>query len=607
MILEILLSSAISLGTLTENICRMMLATESDPATIEACTLVSDKGFENASDVRELYLKVPMTDAELDSLCRTQCPDGSWPDIDYTDKNRGSWQPSLHAFRICRMAIRYRSCGDKKALESALLAIRFWIKAGIVCSNWWHNEIGIPRLMGPAFILLKDEMDAATKEGAVAVMAASGFRQTGQNRIWQAGNVLLRALLQDDAALVSEARDVLISEMRLCPGEEGLQPDWSFHQHGPQLQFGNYGMSYAVTMSWWARALSGTGLDFPEEKFGYLQSYVSKGLGLTLWNGWFDHNACGRQVFPNAQIGKALCVKVAASNLGLDLEVAPGGHYYPCSDYGIYVGKGWYASLRMQSLRTKGFENTNSENMKGYFTADGALLVRVEGDEYNNIAPIWEAHHIPGVTAWDDGTPVWGNRNGPGHTPGEDEGPYNRASLVAGKTDGSCMAVAMDYDRDTLTCRKAYFFFEGGVVCLGAGISKPGRSRVTTTVEQNILKGEVRTGRRWATHRGISYLLLSDSDYTAGPSSHTGKWSWICPAFPDTDVRGDVFEMVLDHGVAPQGASYAYAVLPGVELNNRSARRQDIKVLSNTTSLQSVLAGGRKMEISWDPFEIRIF
>jgi len=137
---------------------------------------------------------------------------------------------------------------------------------------------------------------------------ASSFRQSGQNKIWQAGNVLICGILKDDADLVEAARNVILSELKLSPGEEGLQPDWSFHQHGAQFQSGNYGLSYAMSLSWWAKVLQGTGLDFPEEKIECLRSYVRNGLCPLVWKEWFDHNACARQVFPNAQSGKALCV-----------------------------------------------------------------------------------------------------------------------------------------------------------------------------------------------------------------------------------------------------------------------------------------------------------
>lgn len=79
-------------------------------------------------------------------------------------------------------------------------------------------------------------------------MEQSQFGMTGQNKVWLAGNVLIRGLLLNDAELIKEARENICSEIVLGQ-KEGIQPDWSFHQHGPQQQFGNYGLSFLCNMS----------------------------------------------------------------------------------------------------------------------------------------------------------------------------------------------------------------------------------------------------------------------------------------------------------------------------------------------------------------------
>ena len=304
-------SSLVSLQRLAANIEEVYMDTEIDPAIASTCRLASDNGLENSCDMRELILKVPLSSTETDHLIASQCPDGSWPDIDYHDTCPGTWQPSLHAMRICRMAIEYRKCGRDDLLDCALHALDFWFSAPLIYNNWWHEEIGIPRLLGPAFILLIDVMGDARKKKAIEIMSAASLGGTGQNKIWLAGNVLFRAVLLNDEDLASQARDDIISELHFAPGAEGLQPDYSFHQHGPQLQLGNYGLSFLVSMSMWIRILKGTGLDCPSQQEAILKEYARNGLSILIWKGYFDPNACGRQVFPNSQLGKALCVRYA--------------------------------------------------------------------------------------------------------------------------------------------------------------------------------------------------------------------------------------------------------------------------------------------------------
>lgn len=89
--------------------------------------------------------------------------------------------------------------------------------------------------MGAAFILLEDELSPAEKQSAIEVLEHAKFGMTGQNKVWLAGNVLMRALLQNDYPLVKEARDIIASEI-MTGGKEGIKEDWSFHQHGAQQQ-----------------------------------------------------------------------------------------------------------------------------------------------------------------------------------------------------------------------------------------------------------------------------------------------------------------------------------------------------------------------------------
>ncbi|MBR0083241.1 MAG: hypothetical protein IJP93_04075 [Bacteroidales bacterium] len=593
----------ISLPALAANIVNVCTETEKDPKLIDLCEKVSDKGLENSSDIRELFLKVPMSGQELDYLVSSQLSDGSWADINYADTNKGSWSPSLHAFRIQRLGIKYCRDSEQRALDCALKALDYWFSNPVAYTNWWHKEIGIPRLLGPAFIMLKDKMGAGRTEKALELMAASGLRMSGQNKIWLAGNVLLGATLTGNEEMAINARNALVSEMHFSDGNEGVQRDYSFHQHGPQFQSGNYGLSYAVTLSWWASVLKGTGLDFPAEQLSFLRDYILNGLNGLVWNGYFDPNACARQVFPNAQIGKALCVRYAASNMGLSLDSSSCARYYPSSDFCVFRGDGWYASLRMQSSRTVGFENTNNENMKGYFSADGALLVRVEGDEYDDIWPVWDWHHIPGVTSWDDGFPIWGKRNGNGAVA---KTPYNKSAKVSGIVRDGCMIAAMDYDRDTLTCRKAWFFFDKGIVCLGSGITKPGTSVVTTTIEQNRAKGCVHRRKHSVTHRGITYIMLKDADYRVNKGIHSGRWNWMNPALPDNVIQEPVFEMIIHHGINPLNASYAYAIIPRMNYPQAKHYIKSITILENTRDRQQVVINGRTMTIDWEPFSFHL-
>ena len=534
------------------------LAVETDPGKAAEYALLSKEGRENSCDMRELFLQVPLEDAEAAKLLSLQKEDGSFSDIDYRDDSRGVWNPAIHCFRLQRLAIRYRRTGDVAARDAAMRALRFWCGNTPVCPNWWHNEIGCPRLLAPAFLLLKEELDSGDLEGCLNVLSAARIGRTGQNRVWLAGVVLMRGLLSGEDGEVREAQAVLAGEAGFGKPGAGVQTDWSFQQHGRQLQFGNYGLSYAVSLSWWAAILEDTPLAFSIRQKTFLKEYIAKGLGQMVYQGFFDMNACGRQLFVNAQRGKAVCALQAAERLGVEIPRQSGGIYYPCSDFAVYRGKGWYASLRMQSRFVKGYECTNGENAQGYFSADGCLLTRSRGDEYENIAALWNWKHIPGVTSWDDGGPV------PSTPPSEDsENPvYNDAPHPVCRMYGSDMAIGMPYQRDGLRARKAWFFFSGGVVCLTAGICCERDVQVVTCVDQ-----------RYRTDaKNVKYLPFNGTVFSEG--------------------EGELLDLYVDHGRSPQDASCAFALIYGKPGN--------IQVLENSSARQAVKIGKTIMEIIWE-------
>ena len=84
----------------------------------------------------------------------------------------------------------------------------------------------------------------------------------------------MKGLLTDDGELVQRARDAIAEEIQLTT-DEGIQPDWSFHQHGPQIQFGNYGLAYAESISFWFRVLEGSPYAFPAEQYDIVRRLLT--------------------------------------------------------------------------------------------------------------------------------------------------------------------------------------------------------------------------------------------------------------------------------------------------------------------------------------------
>ncbi|MEG1935079.1 MAG: chondroitinase, partial [Rikenellaceae bacterium] len=274
---------------------------------------VSDQ---NVIELQQFY---PIEGGEIKALIAQMRGDGSWADINYADTKRSGWEPKIHAERILKLTKYYyteRSAGAKTTSIVAAIgkAMDYWFDHKLVCKNWWYNEIGIPRTLGPAFLLFETEMTSAQNEAAIEVMLCSKFGMTGQNKVWLAGNVLIRALLQNDVKLMREARDTISSEIVLGKAE-GIKPDWSFHQHGPQQQFGNYGLSFICNMSFYCELFSGSSLAFDASQKNILVGLLLNGYQWIVWRGYWDVNALNRQLFHSADIHKSLSLMQASYSL----------------------------------------------------------------------------------------------------------------------------------------------------------------------------------------------------------------------------------------------------------------------------------------------------
>lgn len=582
---------------------------------------------ESASDqmVVELFQRQPSRQEAIQQYLSEQTPEGTWPDIDYQDRKPSGWEPRIHTERILELAKQYTSPQSpyyrSPQVESCIhKALGWWFAAKPVCPNWWYNQIGVPKTLGNVFLLFEPQLTADERRGAIEVMEHARFGMTGQNKVWLAGNVLIRALLQENKELVRQARDTIASEI-VTGQAEGIQPDWCFHQHGTQQQFGNYGLAFLASMSFYSGVFAGTSMAFDDRQLEILRRLTDDGYRWILWKGKIDISALGRQFFREGQVHKGLVTAFAATELGggtsescnetaralCQENFQPGntngltGHkHFFCSNYTIHRRPTWMATVKMASSKVIGTETLNGDNMKGFYSADGATYVYQDGNEYLDIFPLWDWRKLPGVTAFDTEAPmpiVKGNR------------PRNNSDFVGGLSDGRQGMTVMDLNRAGLRARKAWIFTDDFVLCLGAGIESDSILAVTTAMEQCNRRGDLSVllpGKIWGTvegtvktdvqevrfhHNNMGYIAWGDGlQATATAEKRTGQWHDIMQMYPREDVSGDIVQLYLNHGTAPQNASYRYVILPDAD-RKRTASFDlgSIRVLRNDRTVQAVL------------------
>ena len=556
------------------------------------------------------------------AVVQSQQSDGAWGDIAYDAKDRMLWPPMAHLDRLSVLAEAYAS--DKiPETERAAVAQAFvrgfdvWLARNPKSSNWWYNEIGAPQSLYRTMLLAEPLLKDGRLEKGCTLLTRAKLGMTGQNLVWLAENVIGRACLQSDAALMAEAFKRIEAEI-VVTDKEGIQPDFSFHQHGAQLYSGGYGNGFAASAPRFALLAQDTSFAFAPEKIRILEDYLLEGQQWMIRGGLFDYSASGREpTRPNSgKVGgyasnarNLLKLKDATRREELERLAAriekgvtaatpalTGHKHFWRADYTVHHRPEWMVSVRMTSDRLLQTEVVNEENLLGGHLSDGVMYLYPTGGEYRNIFPVWDWTRLPGITVEHDRPLVRVNNRRKGSR-----------SFAGGVSDGTCGVSAMDFERDGLAAKKAWFFFDGEVVCLGAGITSTNGYRVITSVNQCLAKGRVTVKRaegeasplsgpekierpEWVHHDKVGYVFLDAGESVGvGAAVQTGSWKRISTPQKPEAVEAEVFSLWMNHGKQPQAATYAYVVTPKEASDlDGYARVLPVRVVVNTPRLQAV-------------------
>lgn len=597
---------------------------------------------------RFVHSVLPSGDAEMsavktasDKYAAALSSDGSWSDINYNDAERSVWANGDHLNRLLVMAKIARVARNgghpDEALEGkALLALKWWTDHDYRNPNWWWNEIGVPELTGEIASLLGPRLPDDQRAKVITIMKRSDWRRvpwTGANLTWGVGIEIVRGCLESNPAPVEEGYKRMYEEIKIVSQpEEGIEQDYSFHQHRVQLYNGGYGLDFAndvgrfVSFSWSTR------FQIPADRMALFSAYLLDGEQWMIRGNTFDYAAVGREITrpdkvvvpkdktagPVTPVGPAYSLGNVIAMLAaeptprqselktfaarLKGESTPqeftGNKQFWCSDFMTQRRAGYYASVKMLSNRMLNSELVNSEGKKSVHMSDGANYLYLTGDEYRNIFPVWDWTKIPGTTAI-QGTLDTGEKNA--------IGTRGTTTFDGGVSDGRYGMAAMDLARGNLTAKKAWFFFDSSYVALGAGItlSNDAEQDVATDVNQPLLRGEVLTSESkspmkgtvsyaaghpvWVYHDHVGYIFAPDTKLNVSAGPQTGAWSDIGTG-PSEPVTEQVFNLWIDHGRAPHDASYEYTVMPGATSAEvaRMAAHPEVEVLANSTSTQAV-------------------
>lgn len=501
-------------------------------------------------------------------------------------------------------------------------ALNFWINGNFQSRNWWYNQIATPGSLSSAILRLgvplsPDQSAKAMRYLNRASVKAGGNRykdwRTGANLVNQAESVVRTGLIQNDLTLVASVFRLLDEKLGEIKGG-GIQPDYTFHQHGPTLLNKGYGSIFASSATDFIKLANGTGFAFSPETIAVINNYLLDGLQWMEYRGTYEYAATGRGL-SHPQSGRMTVgglaeamskipgnrteeLKAAAMRSRGDADAPPlvGNRHFWHSDIMVHRRADYYTSARGHSTRTisTDYVDNKSVNKLAGHVADGANYLFRTGKEYDDIFPVWDWYKVPGTTV--------AQLESSGKVAKTGKRPF-----VGGVSDGTYGFAAMDFGQDGLVWRKSWCFFDDSYVCLGSGITFAGDLEVATTLDQRLLDGPVTVSQKgsqqvlapgehvlndveWLHHDGVAYVFPEPAGVSMNNIAQTGSWKRIHSGLSADPVSEEVFKAWISHGSKPSGASYAYAVLLGVTPKEVAAHPDQaaIRVVTNTWEQHAV-------------------
>lgn len=549
---------------------------------------------------------------------------GAWPDVSYTNPD------IAHLYRVRILATGYtrNDCAyknDTSVYNRIVLALQYWYNLNPTNSNWWYNDISYPQQIGQALILMRygaNQLPAPMESNLVTRMKKAGpiLSGDGANTSDMALHYLYRACLTENTATLDSAVNYSFEGITYN-FSEGLNQDNSFTAHGRQLYIGGYGNVFLSNSFNVAAYVAGTAYALTGPKLSqlvlfYKETYLKAGR-----NGYRDFNINGREISRGSGAAHSRAIGISNSfledartvhpALGSTWDsVASGVHqkqprhnHYWWADYDLHTRPGYTFNLRTISNRTIRTEKGNGENLLGKFLPDGATNIQRIGGEYQNIFPIWEWDKIPGTTSRDFSSDA-------GSVMSINWGEAGAGSFTGGVSDSLYGASVYNMNYNNVTAKKAWFFFDNEIVCLGAGITSSQAEPVITTVNQSWLYNDISVSNaatissrdsntnnsvayatpQWLLHDSIGYFFPSGGSLNVSNITQSGSWYRINTTQSNTALTGKVFKAWFNHGISPTNAKYAYTVVPGLGTvgNMQAYDSSVIRIIKNSDSVQAV-------------------
>lgn len=508
------------------------------------------------------------------------------------------------------------------------------------CDNWFQQGITRPQKLALSLINMefgKKSLRRKVRESTLSVVLKdTAVTSNGRNNPMHKYNygankadiakgwIYIGALVRDSAMLGIGVREVF-APISFTTGE-GIQHDLSYDMHYGYLYNGAYGIDFSRSVVQCAKYLYNTPYALQGVQLHLFRKFLLESIFGVMRGKWIDWNVLGRGISRKDATRKDLSglLKVlrridpeAAEKYDalrrrmegiepVSSNVRPSHRVYWITDFTVHSRPEYYLSIHAVSNRNYAQEIGNKENLQGFWGAQGTVNLLMSGQEYDNIFPVWNWARLPGTTL-PDTVPILKDK-----APGE--GDRRGTSAFSGGVSDSLYGASAYVVTDDLgvSSKKSWFMFDDEIVCLGSGIRSVSPHPVNTTLNQCIyddagvylgLQGEIIHLQKpidrsyeevnWLIHDSVAYVFPHGGQTNLQIQERSSDWSTIRGGDRSYNriEHKTVFQLALKHGVSPQSASYAYMLIPGINMPQvleQHLADNPVKIIENNQQIQAV-------------------
>ena len=500
--------------------------------------------------------------------------------------------------------------------------------------NWWHWDIGIPKLLLDIITYIKDELSQEKIDKYLSTLNKYIYlpKKTMSNLVEIAYSCIIAGIYQRDYKRISISVEMLREVYQNVEISDGFYEDGSFIQHDIFGYTGAYGASLLGSLTTLSYILDETCFrfddDMKEKQFNLIiNSYIP-----TLFEGAFFDLIRGRDVTRNI-LGLASGTGIIKSfslatkyikdeknllylktylkyiyeknkdyyNSHLSVialliieeiisdESIKSENYlnnfskvYSRMDKAISQINGVGIGISFSSTRTGKYESINGNNAIGWYEGDGMTYIYLSPNDYaSSYWPNVNPYRLPGTTV----------TKSPREKKSLSLNGLAKYDFVGGTFSDNNMVAVMKFASESpkinffssLEGNKAYFIFGDNLICIGNNISCNDSYEVETIIENRKLEGKLYFGDDEVINNSGSvsnnYVYIENYGGIYIPDIKNVKYNITNKNF---------LEIYFEHGYNIINETYKYYIFPKVNKSDLKSYVDNIQILSDNSKITAV-------------------